>query len=156
MFTAPPLQIAKPAISNSDPSPSFEDALWLTIRSTDLGFEQLSLFADFMKRSWNMDENQFINIHLALSEAVTNAVQHGNKYDEEKTVHISANRDAVFYTFKVKDEGSGFNYHSMQNPTTGENRKQAGGRGIYIMNYLSDSLHFSENGKTVHMIFARK
>jgi serine/threonine-protein kinase RsbW len=157
MFTTPPPQVLEPVtLRNANPLPSSEDALWLTIRSTALGFEQLGMFADFMKRSWNMDDLQFINIHLALSEAVTNAIQHGNKNDEEKSVHISAKRDAVFYTFTVKDEGDGFDYRNLQNPTAGERRKVVGGRGVFIMNYLSDSLHFSDHGKSVNMIFARK
>ncbi len=155
-FTTRSPQILNPtSLSNSTHSSS-EDTLWLTIRSTELGFEQVRLFSDFIKRAWNIEENYFINIDLALSEAVMNAIQHGNKEEEEKSVHISAKRDTVFYTFTIKDEGPGFDFRGIQNPTDGENGKKAGGRGIFIMSYLADNLHFTGNGKCANLIFLRR
>ena len=132
------------------------DVLWLVFDSTDHGLAQFYQFADFMKRAWNIPETVFINIHTALSEAVLNAAGHGNSWQPEKSVYVNAYRYDGYFTFFVEDEGEGFNYHKINNPTDSENRVKTGGRGIFIMNYLADDLTYSENGRAVKLLFAKR
>jgi serine/threonine-protein kinase RsbW len=130
------------------------DTLWLVFDSTDQGLGQFYQFADFLKRLWNITDTQFASMYTALSEAVLNAVNHGNKWEKGKSVYVNANRYDGYYTFCIEDEGDGFNYHRIENPTDKENRMKAGGRGIFIMNYLSTDVHFSENGRMVKLLFS--
>ncbi len=130
--------------------------LWLDINSTDAGIEHFYVFADFMKRSWNIDNDSFKNIQGALSEALLNAVEHGNKWAEEKQIHIHARCLNDYFIISLHDEGDGFNYKKIANPTDAENRTQPGGRGIFLMNYLSDDVQFSDGGKRVKLLFRNK
>ena len=55
--------------------------------------------------------------------------------------------------FVVKDEGKGFNYEQLPDPTSPENLEKPGGRGIFLMKHLSDEVQFKENGRVVELSF---
>jgi serine/threonine-protein kinase RsbW len=133
-----------------------ENSMWLVVDSSVYGLSQIYQFMDLLKYSWSIDETLFENIHTAVSEAVTNAAEHGNKWDKNKSIYVAVSRDRDAYTFTVEDEGEGFNYRKIANPTDPENREKEGGRGIFIMNYLSDHIYFSENGKCVKLFFSQR
>lgn len=132
-----------------------ENKLWLVIDSSNTGFAQFEKFMEFLKKEWAIEEHKFINMHMALSEAISNAIDHGNKCDEAKSVYVCAKRDEEYFGFSVEDEGEGFNYRKIENPTDADKRKKAHGRGIFIMNYLTENLHYSDNGKCVKLLFSR-
>ena len=132
------------------------NVLWLVFDSTDQGLEQFYQFTDFMKRAWNIADSCFINIQTALSEAVMNAVDHGNKREKEKSVYINACRYERYFTFLVEDEGEGFDYNQVENPTRKENRLKEGGRGIFIMNLLAEDVDFEKDGRMVKLLFANR
>lgn len=127
--------------------------LWLDINTTQLGIAHFDEFADFMKRAWNIDDSSFLNIYTALSEALMNAADHGNAWEENKQIHIHARRDQEHFIISIRDEGEGFNYKRIANPTDIENRTKVGGRGIFIMNYLADITRYSEFGRCVQLFF---
>ncbi len=94
------------------------------------------------------------NILISLTEAVTNAILHGNNGDSSKTVEIRTERfedsKQVFY---IKDQGAGFNYKEIPDPTSQENILKIGGRGVFLMRELSDRLKFHDNGCCVEIDF---
>ena len=149
-----PLQAPQQFIKTEQDLPGNTD-LWLDISTTRLGIAHFFEFADFMKRAWNIDDTSYQNLYVALSEALTNSADHGNKWVEEKQIHIHARRDEEHYIISITDEGDGFNYKRIGNPTDIENRIKAGGRGVFIMNYLADNVQYSENGKRVVLFFRR-
>jgi serine/threonine-protein kinase RsbW len=55
--------------------------------------------------------------------------------------------------FVVEDEGKGFDYEHLPDPTSPENIEKVGGRGIFLMKHLSDEVQFTERGKVVHLNF---
>lgn len=130
------------------------NTLWLVVDSNPHGMAQVYQFLDLMKYSWAIDDTLFVNIHTAVSEAVLNASEHGNKWDEKKSIYLCASHDNESLTFTIEDDGEGFNYRKIQNPTDKEKLEQPRGRGIFIMQHLCDYLHFTENGKCVKMVFA--
>ncbi len=93
------------------------------------------------------------NILISLTEAVNNAITHGNLNDESKTVQIQIQKRKGCLAFRVSDEGGGFDYRSLPDPTTPENVTQLGGRGVFLMHQLSDKVRFHNNGSTVEMRF---
>lgn len=129
--------------------------LWLDINTTDLGIAHFNEFADFMKRSWNIEDDFYLEMYGALSEALTNSAEHGNKWNEDKEIHIHARRDEEYYIVSITDEGDGFNYYAVNDPTHTANREKPSGRGIFIMSHLADKLHFSENGRCATLFFRR-
>jgi serine/threonine-protein kinase RsbW len=103
---------------------------------------------------YNVDEDNYGNILIAVTEAVNNAINHGNQQDPTKKVFM-----AVDYLsdrslkFTITDEGKGFDYALLPDPTDPENIEKISGRGVFLMKNLADSIEFSNDGKTVEMRF---
>lgn len=102
-----------------------------------------------------INEDFYAKVLIALTEAINNAVLHGNKNDSRKKIYIKFSESGGFFTFKVSDEGDGFNYDFIPNPTDPENITKINGRGIFIMKNLSDELQFEDGGKTVVLKFQK-
>ena len=84
-------------------------------------------------KPFNLDNDKFGEILVSLTEAITNAVRHGNKFDASKHVDVEFVGDEHRLYFRVSDEGSGFDYDAVPDPTLPENILCCGGRGVHIM-----------------------
>ena len=93
------------------------------------------------------------NILIALSEAVNNAIIHGNKNILEKEALIEASFAENLLTFTVSDQGEGFDFSDLPDPTLPENLEKPQGRGIFLMNHLADGVVFEDPGNTVEISF---
>lgn len=93
------------------------------------------------------------NMIIALTEGVNNAITHGNKGDESKKVLVTYKLLKSGVSFQIEDEGEGFDYHNIPDPTAPENIEKINGRGIFLMTQLADSIEFLENGKKIELIF---
>jgi serine/threonine-protein kinase RsbW len=98
-------------------------------------------------------EEVYGNILLSVTEAVNNAIQHGNKYDLSKVVEISFYKTDQDLTFTIKDEGNGFDYSHLKDPTDPENLESPHGRGVFLMKNLADSVTFENEGREVKIGF---
>jgi serine/threonine-protein kinase RsbW len=87
----------------------------------------------------------FNNVYLCLSEAVINSIEHGNKYDVNKEIHIFADCVSRTLKVKIKDQGKGFDHKVIPDPTKKENLRKECGRGIHIMKSLSDKIIYNKN-----------
>lgn len=92
-------------------------------------------------------------ILIAAIEAVNNAITHGNKFDESKTVTVHFKLLKNTLNISVHDQGNGFNPTVIPDPTSPENIENISGRGVFIMNQYSDTIEFSDNGRCVTMTF---
>lgn len=110
-------------------------------------------FIDNAKERFHLDDDIYGNIMIAVTEAVNNAIKHGNSGDKLKNVFLSLSLDDSIIKFVVKDEGTGFNYDELPDPTSPENLEKPGGRGIFLMKHLSDEVRFQDGGKVVEMSF---
>ena len=110
-------------------------------------------FIDNAKEKFDLDDDIYGNIMIAVTEAVNNAIKHGNSGNKSKSVHLTLFLEDSLIKFIVKDEGSGFNYESLPDPTAPENLEKPGGRGIFLMKHLSDEVEFRDNGRTVELSF---
>ncbi len=93
------------------------------------------------------------NILVSLTEAVTNAILHGNQSDHSKCVSISMQRQKDQLSVRVSDEGLGFDLNAVADPTSAACIEKCGGRGLFLMRHLSDECRFIRNGSTVEMRF---
>jgi serine/threonine-protein kinase RsbW len=90
---------------------------------------------------------------MAVTEAVNNAIQYGNRNDVTKQVLIIFNTSNGNLKVAVSDQGKGFDYDSLPDPTDPENLEKLEGRGIFLMKSLSDNLSFYQSGSKVEMSF---
>lgn len=102
---------------------------------------------------YDIPEDVFGNILIAVTEAVNNAVYHGNKNDKNKKVFIEVIYQDDEVIFSIKDEGKGFDYKNLPDPTQPENITKIGGRGIFIIHQLADKIQFKENGSRINIHF---
>ena len=100
-----------------------------------------------------VDQDFYGNMLIALTEAVNNAINHGNKGDLSKSVDVLYERKEKLITFRVSDEGDGFDFNNVPDPTTPENIEKESGRGIFLMKNLADSIEFFEEGRIVELQF---
>ena len=108
---------------------------------------------DEIKAEYNIQEECYGNMLVAVTEAVNNAIQHGNKYDADRKVNIAYEVDADQISFTVTDEGAGFDYLNIPDPTDPDNLEKPTGRGVFLMKHLADQIIFSDNGKVVELYF---
>lgn len=100
-----------------------------------------------------VNEDYYGNILVALTEAVNNAIHHGNKLNPEKQIDVRFERSPEWISFIVKDEGEGFDHLSIPDPTDPENLEKPNGRGVFLMQNLADNVEFLENGRIVKLNF---
>ncbi len=113
--------------------------------------------AEFVSRSGVSDDAAF-GIDMAVREAVTNAVVHGNRQDENKVVDITLKSSPDAVEISVHDQGPGFNPSDVPDPTAAENILKTSGRGIFFMRSFMDEVDWlirPEGGTTVRMLKRR-
>lgn len=101
----------------------------------------------------NIDENLYSNILISLTEAVNNAMIHGNRLDNQKTIVISFRKQGHRIHLFISDEGSGFDPVEVPDPTSEERLEKEGGRGVFLMKQLTDEIHFLDKGRTVQLMW---
>ncbi|GAB4460631.1 MAG: hypothetical protein Fur0028_13770 [Bacteroidales bacterium] len=101
---------------------------------------------DELTQQYQINSEIYGNMLVSMVEAVNNAIIHGNKLDENKSVKVEYEIENGVFTFSIKDEGNGFDYKSVPDPTTPENIEKPHGRGIFLISHLVDELSFEDNG----------
>ena len=102
---------------------------------------------------FNISEDYYGNILVAITEAVNNAIYHGNQANPKKNIDIFFKSFPDHVSFIVKDEGKGFNYDNLPDPTNPENIENPNGRGVFLMRNLADKVSFEDNGSKVVLDF---
>lgn len=125
----------------------------LTLPSDPKNVEKVEPFVQDVATRYNLPAEKRGDIIVSLTEAVTNAILHGNRGDCRKHVSISFERQRDALSVRVSDEGPGFDPTQVPDPTCPERVECCGGRGILLMRYLSDECRFSRGGSTVEMRF---
>lgn len=110
-------------------------------------------FIDSVSAELNISEEIYGNLLIATIEAVTNAIKHGNRFDPTKFVFVDALVQGNVLEIYVKDEGTGFDFANLPDPTLPENILKFSGRGVYLIKSLSDGVEFFEGGTLLKMSF---
>ena len=101
----------------------------------------------------NVSEDTFANMMTCLNEAAINAIVHGNKLDPNKKVIVNAEIDNRRIVWTVTDEGEGFDYNNLPDPTAPENLENLTGRGVFIIKHPADQCIFNSKGNEVELHF---
>jgi len=123
----------------------------------DSNQESINKVTSYIDAIYSSSENDisdtYGNVIIAITEAVNNAINHGNKEDPSKKVTVSYKKSNENISFTIEDEGEGFDFENVPDPTDPENLHKLNGRGIFLMKNLVDDIHFHENGKKIELIF---
>jgi serine/threonine-protein kinase RsbW len=107
-----------------------------------------------VKEKHAINEENYTGIWIAINEAVTNAIKHGNRYDPSKKVFFSIEtKENRYLCFTVKDEGDGFDPAGVPDPTSAERLEEPNGRGVFLIRNFADTVKFSQNGTLLEMCF---
>ena len=102
-----------------------------------------------------VNEESYGNVLIAVTEAVNNAIQHGNKENESLHISVSVKDNTKEVCFSVKDEGLGFDFNNLPDPTSPDNILKESGRGIFLMQNLADKVEFVGEGNEVSLFFSK-
>ncbi len=110
---------------------------------------------DDVVAEYGVKEDYYGELLIAMTEAVNNAIVHGNKLDPTKQVTLTFDiiEDRLM-RFMIEDEGPGFDYDHLPDPTAPENIEKPHGRGVFLMRKLADQCDFQDNGRIVILDFA--
>ena len=110
-------------------------------------------FIDEISSECKLSSELYGNILIATLEASNNAIVHGNKLNENLDVKISASFKENVLFISIEDTGKGFDYKHIPDPTSPENIENVSGRGVFLMEKLSDKIIFKNNGSIVELYF---
>lgn len=131
------------------------DTKKLVLESKFEEMERLEPYIGELKDWVGFDDEESSRIMLTLSEAVNNAIMHGNKENPDKQVVVltTLDQEKKVLTITVEDEGEGFNPDEIPDPLKEENLLKEGGRGVYLIEQYADDLQFSKGGRKATIRF---
>jgi len=109
----------------------------------------VKLLADRCREYRSYSQKTLVNLRIAVSEALSNAILNGNQGDRSKRVRIRASVDAWKVKVQVTDEGPGFDPKEVPDPTDSHALEGSGGRGVFLLRRLADDVMFNETGNSV-------
>lgn len=124
--------------------------------SINSDLSQLTLVEQLIDKvcaSLHIDEDMYGNVLIAVTEAVNNAIIHGNKFSDNLKVLVDVIDNDTAFAFRISDGGTGFDFTNLPDPTAPENIEKENGRGIFLIKNLADNLEFSDNGKVATIFF---
>ncbi len=133
-------------------SPNLTPSYW-RFPSSPSSIAEIEQLVNYLSTNFNISEDKYPNILISLTEAVNNAIIHGNHCDACKCVHVHLEENPQGLTLIVRDEGCGFDPESVKDPTLPENVANTGGRGIFLIKQLCDRVFYVDNGCTVKLCF---
>jgi len=110
-------------------------------------------FIDNAKEEFEINDDMYGNIMISVTECISNAIVHGNQSDSSKLVHLELQMEPGLLRCSIEDEGNGFDFNQLPDPTDPENLEKTGGRGIFLMKHLSDEVKFEDGGKKTVLSF---
>ncbi len=111
-------------------------------------------FIDTLSEKYGFSDEIYANVLTCLSEATVNAIIHGNKENPDKKVYINLEViEDKRLIFTISDEGDGFDFNNLPDPTSPENLENLTGRGVFIIKRLADQCIFNSRGNELELHF---
>lgn len=127
----------------------------ISIPSEYAAVTKVETLVDKVCNDLGVQEDFYGNVLIAVTEAVNNAIQHGNLFNNELEVNVAVGNKPEEFCFIIKDQGRGFDFENLPDPTAPENIEKENGRGIFLMRSLADDVEFEDNGKIVNIYFSK-
>jgi len=110
----------------------------ISIPSLIENIQVIESFIDNAKEEFEINDDMYGNIMISVTECISNAIVHGNQSDSSKLVHLELQMEPGLLRCSIEDEGNGFDFNQLPDPTDPENIEKVGGRGIFLMKHLSE------------------
>lgn len=127
----------------------------ISIPSTQEYLPDVDIFIEGILRGYGINESIIADIAISVSELVNNAIDHGNKKNEEKRVTVTIDKNSGAVSLIVTDEGTGFNPDELDDPLAEENLLKEVGRGIFIVRTLMDTVDIAPSKEGTIVTFTR-
>ena len=124
----------------------------MILKSNRNEIRRFEVLLEQANQKFNLAAEKFINLQIACSEALINAIVHGNEEDESKSVFTNIEMNELKMCVRIKDEGKGFKIEQLPDPTLNENILKESGRGIYIIRSLVDEFECKSSEKGTEFI----
>lgn len=128
----------------------------LVIKSVPQNIAQIEHYLGDLFEAYHIHTDLYPDILISLTEAVNNAMIHGNDLDKSKVVSVRSYVGDEEVKFHVSDEGEGFDPTDLPDPCKKKNIALLGGRGVMLMRELTSSICYKNGGATVELVFRRK
>lgn len=125
----------------------------ITINSDVEKLRVVETLVDTLSKKLGIPDEVYGKILISTVEAVNNAILHGNKGDVSKMVTVNFTADGNTFDVTVTDQGEGFKYDTLPDPTDPANIENLHGRGVFIMRSLADTIEYNDSGNEVKMSF---
>ena len=125
----------------------------ITINSDIEKLRVVETLVGTLSKKLGISDEVYGKILISTVEAVNNAILHGNKGNADKTVTVDFTADGNLFEVTVTDQGEGFDYNNLPDPTDPENIENLHGRGVFIMKSLADIIEYNMSGSQVKMRF---
>ena len=125
----------------------------ITINSDVEQLRVVETLVDTLSKKLGIPDEVYGKILISTVEAVNNAILHGNKGETSKLVTVNFTADGNMFDVTVTDQGEGFKYNTLPDPTDPSNIENLHGRGVFIMRSLADNIVYNEAGNEVKMSF---
>lgn len=130
--------------------------LCLKVASTFDNLEDVVKRVQVFMEAHKIGEGLAHNVVLLASEAVTNAMEHGNEWDSGKYIVLEMDAGPERIEMAVTDEGSGFDLSLVGDPIETENLLKGRGRGLYFMELMADEFYIEQEGRQLRLVFRRE
>ena len=121
----------------------------IKITSEKINLGKVESFLTKIFDLFEINKDLFYKVLICVNEAVINSIVHGNKNETGKIILIQTFCTKNFLCFRITDEGEGFNYKNLPDPTTKSNLHCETGRGLFIIKSISEEINFRKNGKII-------
>lgn len=128
----------------------------LSIPSDFGSIGKVEMLIDDVCSKLSVNEDYYGNVLIAVTEAVNNAILHGNKRNASLNVDVKVGDKEDDFCFRVKDCGDGFDFNNLPDPTSPENIEREDGRGIFLMKSLAEEVEFCDGGSCVDIYFTKQ
>ena len=125
----------------------------LSIPSNLRHLNEVELFIQEVIEFYELPAAMHAHFMLTVCESVNNAIAHGNKQDLRKQVRIYIEREENELNISVEDEGHGFDYENIPDPTDKHYIRNERGRGLFLIRNLADDVSFHNNGSLIKIKF---
>lgn len=125
----------------------------VSVVSSQEGIQQIEAEIDHFFSTYKLPETLYGNLLVAVVEAAINAIKHGNKNDVNKIVKVDFGANNNQLCVCITDQGNGFDFKALPDPTQPDNIEKFEGRGVFLMKNLADDVDFNEIGNVVKLYF---
>jgi len=124
----------------------------LIIHSKKTELKKVETFLKEIFITYSLPEKHFNKVFLCVSEAVINSIEHGHKHDADKQIRVQVGLEDNNVSVIITDEGDGFDFKAIADPTEIHNLKKESGRGIHIIKSICDVLRYNEKGNSIQFL----